>query len=157
VAAEWFVQRRDADGRPHDPRAAKRLSEQAAAAAGGLLRDGRGRAVRGPAPGEDDELMRLMRAAAVSAAAPAPAPAPPGQRRQQPGAAGEGAAAPQQQAPARRVAVTAREMAAMRSSLPSPRKFKGAKLAQELEIKQSGESSCVWGTGLGWAAVTIAT
>ncbi|KAI8474414.1 MAG: hypothetical protein J3K34DRAFT_493710 [Monoraphidium minutum] len=137
VAAEWFVQRRDVDGRPHDPRAAKRLAERAAAASG---RGGR----RGPMPGEEEELLRVMRAAAAAAAgaaggAASGAPAP-GSRAAREAAAAAAAAAGGGGGP-RVVGVTAREMAAIRSSLPSPRKFKGSRLAEELEIRRGGDGA----------------
>jgi hypothetical protein len=140
MAAEWFVQRREADGRPHDPRVAKRLADQAARAAAAAAGEpgaagarpgerGAGRVLRGPMPGEEGELLRLMRAAAAEAAAAE--------------AAGAAAATDTQIAPPaprrRVVGVTAREMAAMRSALPSPKKMKGLKLAEELEMKASGE------------------
>lgn len=126
------------EGRPHDPRVAKRLSEQAARTAATAAAAGANGAAastvlpRGPMPGEEDELMRLMRTAAAAQQRQ--------QQQQRAAAAGdaeEGVGVAVRGA--KRVAVTAREMAALKSALPSPKKFKGAKLAEQLEIKQAGE------------------
>jgi hypothetical protein len=183
VAVEWFTQRRDADGRPHDPKVAKRLQEQAArtaAAAAGLAPEdgsdddgggfnadgGRGarkkRVARGPLPGEEDELMLLMRKAAADAVAAGWIPAPPagltaadrggkagaarrasGEQREGAEGGGDGG----RFGAKKRVAVTARELAGMRSSLPSPNKLKGVKLAEQLEMKQSGELGALVSVG----------
>jgi hypothetical protein len=82
------------------------------------------------------KLLARNNAAAAAQQAPAAAAVPPQQAEQQQqqkaGADPAAAAAGGGQAVSR---LTARELAALRSALPSPNKFKGAKLAEELGIK----------------------
>lgn len=77
--------------------------------------------------------MNLAAAEAVAAAAAQQTTLQPQQQQQQGSQkAGTAAAAPAVSL------LTAKELAALRSSLPSPNKFKGAKLSQELGIKAGG-------------------
>jgi hypothetical protein len=112
----WFKARRAADGLPDNPRDMK---------AGGGMAAGRG-AVPGDSPSwlDADALDALISTARV---------------RGQPagGAAKRAAPAELQQM------LSARELVALRSALPSPRTYKGAKIRQELGIKdvEDGASS----------------
>jgi hypothetical protein len=99
------------DGVPHNPRQAKLLAHNNAAAA----------AAAQQAP------------AAAPAAAVPPQQAQQKQKQQQPAGTDSAAAAAAAGPAVSRL--TARELAALRSALPSPNKFKGAKLAEELGIK----------------------
>jgi hypothetical protein len=113
---DWFTARREMDGLPDNPRAAKQLAATAR------------RALDAPQPLLPSEFLPLRSQ-------------PKQQQQQQQAAVSVGAAADaspqqqQQQARARVQSITTREMAALRSALPSPRKQKGEKLKQELGIK----------------------
>lgn len=116
IVLDWFTARREMDGLPDNPRAAKQLAATAK------------RALDAPQPLLPAEMLPQQRQpkqqqspAADAAAATAPAD---GQQQQK-----------QQQERARVQSLTAREMAALRSGLPSPRKQKGEKLKQELGVK----------------------
>uniref|UniRef100_A0A383VKY2 Homeobox domain-containing protein n=1 Tax=Tetradesmus obliquus TaxID=3088 RepID=A0A383VKY2_TETOB len=77
----------------------------------------------------------LARNAAAAAQAPAAAlPTQQPQQQQEPGKNAAAAAAAAAAGPAVS-RLTARELASLRSALPSPKKFKGAKLAEDLGIK----------------------
>lgn len=131
---EWFAARREMDGLPDNPRKAKELAAAAAAARGskapqqqlqGIV-DG-GNSLQPLLPAE----LLTPRAAAAQAVTQQQqqldeASSLPQQTQQQ---------QQQQQGRVRVQSLTAREMAALRSSLPSPRKQKGEKLKQELGIK----------------------
>lgn len=125
VVLEWFAARREMDGLPHNPRAARNATAAAAA--------------RGAAAALADALLppellprRAHQAAAAGAAQAAAAAAAAAEAA----LAASDAAAGAEQQPAQRVQrLTARELATLRSALPSPRKAKGARLAEELGVR----------------------
>lgn len=129
VVQEWFTARREMDGLPDNPR----LAKKAAAAAGrtdaqqSILTFTPQQQQRQQQPVPQAALDRLtvkqLQAQHSPAAAAAAAAAGPAVSR-----------------------LTARDLATLRSSLPSPKKFKGAKLSEELGIKEgesAGLSSCI--------------
>lgn len=124
---EWFAARRDMDGLPDNPRAAKQLAATAK------------RAADINSSFQQQQQLSPLLPPELLPAAQQPRKASPALPEQ----AGVVGTDPQQQQrqQKQRVVVqslTAREMAALRSGLLSPRKQKGEKLKQELGIKAGG-------------------
>jgi hypothetical protein len=94
-------------------------------------------------------LARNNAAAAKAAAAAAQATPAPSQPKQQQQASKDPTAAAAAASPAVS-RLTARELSSLRSALPSPNKFKGAKLAEELGIKAGKK-----GAGLEISGITF--
>ncbi len=118
---EWFTARREADGRPHNPRAAKRAAEAAGSSGWEPSSASAGTDKSSSADIARRELLALF--------------------------GGEGSVLPTaagaDSAPAKRtVVLTQRELTQLRSSLPSPNKRKGIKLAEQLSIKQGELLDC---------------
>jgi hypothetical protein len=120
---DWFTARREMDGLPDNPRAAKQLAATAK------------RALHPLQPLLPSDMLPQQQQPKQQTPPPAAADAAAGGQQQQ----------KQQQERVRVQSLTAREMAALRSGLPSPRKQKGEKLKQELGVKAGG--CCV-----GWRA-----
>jgi len=131
AALAWFEERRAADGLPAraQPAEGQRRRQEWA-----FVPDGRGGG-RADEPGVDPRHADLMEQLGDGGGeGPAPGGGGGGGRAEQAGAAAH-----------RPTAMTKRELAALRSSLPSPRKPHGAKLAESLGIKAVGDESLAIG------------
>lgn len=125
LVLDWFTARRQMDGLPDNPRAAKQLAATARRALAADARQPLLPADMLPTPRQQPKQQQQAAQPAEELVQAASTPA------QQ-----------QQQQQARVQAMTARELAALHSGLPSPRKQKGENLKQELGFK-SGESAWV--------------
>jgi len=140
----WFAARRRKDGLPDNPREAKRLAAAAAAAGG----SGGVSSSSSSAVVDEESLQALLTGASVRMSRATAQAAGVLQQQQQQGGR-------QQQQQQLQQLLSARELAALRSALPSPRKFKGAKLQEQLGIKkldQVGEDVAGVKQGQGGAA-----
>ena len=140
----WFAARRRKDGLPDNPREAKRLAA-AAAASGAATSSSSSSAVV-----DEESLQALLTGASVRMSRTTAQAAGVLQQQQQ-----QQAGRQQQQQQLQQL-LSARELAALRSALPSPRKFKGAKLQEQLGIKkldQDGEVVAGVNQGHGGAAL----
>lgn len=131
---DWFAHRRELDG----------LAPAGSAAAAASKKDDwafvRNGAPARPEPAGDSDHAELIRLMSQQAA------------EQRAGGEGEGAAPDGGVPGSRTMRLTRKEMAALRSSLPSPSKRLGMKLAEQLNIKQADDGNAIDIAGLQFVA-----